>query len=181
VPGERAAALRGVLDSRCHTISYESLLRTAERTHMGLSYRMLLLDEDDRIYWLAVTKFQKLLTNPATHRYPLFAGKRMRAVGAFVELVDRKPTEVVRTSFHILAFDQTGCFDAAGYRQQEFSRAEIAMTPALAELVIDAGTHARVVKASSRFTAQGGHWVPSRALARAINDAALGRLKCSRL
>lgn len=100
---------------------------------------------------------------------------------ALVELVDRKPTEVLRTSFHILAFDQTGCFDAEGFRIQEFSRAEIAMTPALAALAIDARTDARVVEASSRFTAQGGQWVPSKTLARAINEAALGRLKCSRL
>lgn len=135
---------------------------------MGVSYRMFLVDESDRIYRLAVPKFDEMLRNPAKHRYPLFAGQRVRAAGAVVQLVCRTPTEMLRLTFHILTFDQAGCLDGEAFQQQQSSRFEVAMTPVLRELQIE----------PSRFSARGGVWAPSKPLARAINDVALGRVKC---
>ena|SRR5258708_3906303 len=148
---------------------------------MGVSYRMFLVDESDRIYRLAVPKFDEMLRNPPKHSYPLFAGQRVRAAGAVVQLARRKPTEMPRLTFHILTFDQAGCLDGEAFQQQQSSRFEVAMTPLLRELKIEPGAGTAVVNASSRFSARGGLWAPSKPLARAINDVALGRVKCPRL
>jgi hypothetical protein len=43
------------------------------------------------------------------------------------------------------------------------------------------GSTATVVDAADRFVAQGGRWAPSRALARLIDAAAMGRTRCPRL
>jgi hypothetical protein len=51
----------------------------------------------------------------------------------------------------------------------------------LAPLIAKAGSAATVVDAANRFVAQGGRWAPSRTLARLIDEAALGRVKCPRL
>jgi hypothetical protein len=148
---------------------------------MSLSYRVLLVDQSDRIYRLAVAKFDEMLSNPTRHRYPHFAGQRVRAAGAVVQLVGRKPTRVVRMTFHILTFDQAGCFNAKTFNRQQFSRFEVGMAPLMSALRNEVDADTGVVDASSRFTAQGSHWVPSTILARAIDDAALGRVKCPRL
>jgi hypothetical protein len=148
---------------------------------MGISYRMLLVDQSDRIYRLAVAKFDEMLSNPSRHRYPHFAGQRVRAAGAVVQLVGRKPTQVVRMTFHILTFDGAGCFNAKTFNRQQFSRFEVGITQLMSVLRTEVDADTGVVDASSRFTAQGGQWVPSTTLARAIHDAALGRGKCTRL
>jgi hypothetical protein len=151
-------------------------------THfVGLSHRLLLLDADDRIHRIAVNKFHRMLTNPTMARCPRFAGQRIRMAGVHVRLIDRKPIEVARTSFHILSFDRTGLFDAQAYLRQEFSRAEVAVAPVLNVLSTDANDRSQVVEATARFAARGGSWVPTRALERVIEDAALGRLRCKRL
>jgi hypothetical protein len=148
---------------------------------MGVSYRMFLVDESDRLYRLAVSKFDAMLRNATKHRYPLFAGQRVRAAGVVVQLVERQPKAILRMTFHVLTFDQAGCLDSDAFRRQEFSRAEVALAPALSPFTTEVGADASVVDASSQFAARGGLWVLSRTLECTINDVALGRAKCLRL
>ncbi len=54
---------------------------------------------------------------------------------------------------------------------------ESALAPAFAS----PDPNATVMDAASRFVAQGGAWTPSADLARAIDDAAMGRVPCRRL
>lgn len=146
---------------------------------MGLSLRLLVLDQGNRIYRVSVADFDDMRRNPATNRYPQFAAQRIRGVEAVVELVNRKAVRVVRLTFDILTFDQFGCFDSETFDRHQFSRFEAAMAPDSSTLATDLDLG--VVDASSRFAARGGSWVPSQALASAIRDAALGRSKCPRL
>lgn len=83
-------------------------------------------------------------------------------------------------SFHVLQFDPTGALDADAYQQQELRRAAATLTPALAARS-PARTDSAVVDATDGFAARGGSWTPSKALARAIEAAALGRVPCARL
>lgn len=55
--------------------------------------------------------------------------------------------------------------------EQQFAPSELAIGQSIA--VPD--SNANTVDAASQFIAQGARWVPSKALARAIDDAALGR------
>ena len=147
---------------------------------MALSPRIFVIDQEDRIYRLAMAKFEKMLRNPGKQCFPQFAGKRLRAAQALIESSGGEPRKVIRTSFHMFAFDPNGFFDAAAYLRQESSRAEAALMPALTAAAANTAFETPVVEAEARFVARGGSWEPSRALLRAIRDAALGELKCPR-
>ena len=138
---------------------------------------MFLLDQNDGLYRLPNTKFEQMLRDPTSHRISRFAGARVRMTDIVVELLDRQPIRVVWTTFGILTFDEKGCFDPSAFDRHQRARAELALAPLTAE----SGGAATVVDAATRFVAQGGRWVPPKALARRIDNAALGRLKCPRL
>ncbi len=72
---------------------------------MGISCRVFLLDQNDHLFRLPVTKFAQMLEEPAEHRFPSFSGQRIRAAEALVELIGREPTRVIRITFYILTFD----------------------------------------------------------------------------
>lgn len=144
---------------------------------MGLSYRIFLLDHDENLYRLPNTTFEQMLRDRTSYRFPRFAGARMRMSGVIVELLDRQPIRVVQTSFSILSFDREGYLDASAFERHQRARVELAVAP-LATEPEHAGS---VVDATERFVAQGGRWAPSRALARHIDAAALGRVKCERV
>ena len=144
---------------------------------MGIAHRIFLIDPEDRLYRLANAKFCAMLQAPTRHRFLQFAGRRIRSAGATIELIDRRPTEVLRVTFDIATFDERGCLDRDLYLQQQSSRAELAM----ATMIFGRPTNSAVVDAASRYVAHGGRWTPSRFLARAIEDAALGRTRSVRL
>jgi hypothetical protein len=144
---------------------------------VGLSSRMLLVDPSDCIHRFSIAKFDEMRRNPARHRYPQFAGQRVRTVEAVVQLVDRKPTRVVRMTFDIFTFDHVGCFDSDTFERQQFSRFELGVMPDGRELTADDAS-ANVVDATIHFAARGGRWVPPKALARALCDAALNLVTC---
>lgn len=144
---------------------------------MAHSFQRYLVAMDDTLYRMANTAFDRMLDDPTHHRLPQLAGQRVRSVEVVVQLVERRPVAVVRRSFTVLAFDNSGCVDVARLRKQQYAHVEKALAPVFAaprqdEKVIDAG---------DRFVAQGGTWMPSPALLRAIDDAALGHQRCPRL
>lgn len=144
---------------------------------MGLALRLLVVDQSDHIYRLGIAKFDEMSRNPRGNPYPEFATQRIRAAEAVVELVNRKAVGLVRMTFDILTFDQSGCFSRETFERQQFSRFEAGILPSLRP----ADLRSQVVEASSLFTSRGGRWVPSETLERALQDAALGRVKCPHL
>lgn len=143
---------------------------------MGLSCRMFLLDQNDCLVCLPSTKFERMLRDPKSLRFPAFAGTRLRMVEVIVELRNRQAIRVVWSTFGLLAFDDEGYFDASAFDRHQRARAELAL-----DLRPEPRRKATVVDAADRFVAQGGRWAPSRTLARLIDAAALGRTKCPRL
>ncbi len=142
---------------------------------MHLSFRTFLLDRDDTLYRLPNTTFDRMLRNPKSHGLPRFAGQRVRM--ADVELMDRQPVRVVRTTFSILTFNSKGFLDPAAFEHYQRARAELALAPA----PVPRARHANVVPATQRFVDQGGRWAPSVVVAKLIERAALERMKCPRL
>lgn len=145
---------------------------------MGLSCRRFFIGRDDTFWRVPAAKFDRLLRDPAGDRLPAFAGQRVRMADVIVELMGRHPVRVVRRTFAVVDFDVEGCLDAGGFERRQFARAESLLGEVLSRSTDGANT---VVDAAARFVAQGGAWTPSSALARAVNDAALGRRKCLRL
>ena len=144
---------------------------------MGYSYQRYLVARDDAIYRMASAAFDRMLRDPARFRVRELAGQRVRSAEVVVVLQDREPVAVVRTSFSVLAFDAAGHLDIGRLRTQQQARIEAVLAPVLGNPSRDE----KIVEADTRFIAQGGTWTPSKPLARAIDDAALGRRKCPRL
>lgn len=138
---------------------------------------MFLLDQDDALYRLPNIRFEQMLRDPASHRLPRFAGTRVRMADVIIELLDRQAIRVIGASFSYLAFDGEGCLDQRAFDRHQRARVELALAPLNAE----PGSPTTVADAASRFVAQGGRWAPSKTLARLIDEAALGRVKCMRL
>jgi hypothetical protein len=139
---------------------------------MGFSCRTFLIARDDTLWRLSSTKFDRMLRDPAGHCLPDFAGQRARMASVVVELVARNPVRVVRNTFSILTFDAEGRIDPSRFEKQQFALAESVFAPVFAVFADE--SNQTVVDATSRFIAQGGQWVPSRALARVIDQTALG-------
>ena len=148
---------------------------------MGLSIRTLLVDRSYRVYQFSIAKFDELRRYPARHRHPQIEGERVRAVEAVVELVDRKQTRVVRMTFKSFLFDRADCFESNAYQRHQFSRAVSRLMADVRELTEECDATANVVDASTHFTTRGGRWVPPNALAPALQDSELNRVKRSRL
>lgn len=144
---------------------------------MGYSYQRYLVAMDDTLYRMANTAFERVLSEPTRYRVPELAGQRVRTVEVVVEIAGRQPVAVVRQAFAVLAFDAVGSVDVARLRKQQYARIETALAPVFA----DPHRDEKIVEAGEQFIAQGGTWKPSPALARAIDDAALGRQNCPRL
>ncbi len=144
---------------------------------MSLICRKFLIANDGTLCRLANARFDRMLRDPASYPLPALAGQRVRMANVFVEVVDRVPVRVVRSTFAMLTIDDDGRIDSSKFTQQQFALAETALAPVLAVSESNDG----VIDATARFVAQGGSWAPSRSLARAIEDAALGRPQCRRL
>jgi len=144
---------------------------------MVLSCHTFLLDQNDGLYRLANAKFRHLLRDPVSCPFPRFAGQRVRMADVIVELLGRQPIRVIRATFAVLTFDDQGCLDASAFHRHQMAGAELA----LALSSVDVDRRAALADGASRFAAQGGRWAPSTTLARHIEEAALGQLKCPRL
>lgn len=144
---------------------------------MSLRCHRFLIADDGTLCRLANAKLERMLRDPANHRLPVFAGQRVQMADVAVVFVDRIPVRVVRSTFAILAIDDDGRIDSSKFVRQQLALAETALAPMLAVSESNDG----VIDATARFVAQGGSWAPSHTLARAIEDAAMGRLRCRRL
>ena len=138
---------------------------------MGLSSRMFLLDQDDKLYRLPNSRYEQMLQDPVSSPLTLFASQRVRIADLLVELLNRQPIRIVRSTYGIFTFNADGCFDPNTFERQQWARAQQALAP----LPIEVSGTSTVVDAKTRFVAQGGHWTPSPALAYRIDDAALER------
>jgi len=68
-------------------------------------------------------------------------------------------------------------FDGETFERRQFSRSELGVMPDGRELTAERDASANVVDATIHFAARGGRWVPPKALARALRDAALNHVK----
>jgi hypothetical protein len=144
---------------------------------MGISSRRFLLDQDDHLYQLPNSTYERMLQDPGSNPITRFASQRVRMANLLVELVGRQPIRVVQSAYGILTFNADGCFGPNTFERQQWARSEQALAP----LSSEPGGTSTVVDAKTRFVAQGGQWTPSRALACRIRDAALARGTYTRL
>jgi hypothetical protein len=144
---------------------------------MQLSSRRFPIAQDGVLDRLADATFIRMLQNPHEHAFAILAGQRVRMASLIVELIGGKPAHVVRSAFAALTFDKDGHIDLGMFTRQQWALAESALDSAL----VRTKHEEKVLDAAARFIAQGGRWHPSNSWARAINEAALGHVRCRRL
>jgi hypothetical protein len=88
---------------------------------MGLGIRIFIVKEDDTIKRLPLARYERLLKHDPNERLLEYAGKRVRYALIVVDLVNRKPKEVVRDEFAYLNFDQEGQFKEPEHEKEESS------------------------------------------------------------
>jgi hypothetical protein len=140
-----------------------------------VAFRHYLLDSEGTLYRLPSAALDRMLQAPNRHRLARFAGQRVRSAEVVVEMVDGRPISVVRSVFNMLTFKRDGTLIPPLRDRHVRARAELAMAPD------SPARHPKVAEAGSRFVARGGQWKPPAALARRIEQTALGRLKCPRV
>jgi hypothetical protein len=140
-----------------------------------VAFRHYLLDSEGTLYRLPSAALDRMLQSPTRHGLARFAGQRVRSAEVVVEMVDGRPISVVRSVFNMLTFKRDGTLIPPLRDRHVRARAELAMAPD------SPARHPKVAEAGSRFVARGGQWKPPAALARRIEQTALGRLKCPRV
>ena len=75
------------------------------------SLRHFFISDDNEIFRIANTKFERLLKGSLEKKIERFAGKRVRAAEIVVKLVNRKPIQVLRAVYYYLHFNEMGILD----------------------------------------------------------------------
>jgi hypothetical protein len=141
---------------------------------MRLALRHFLLDREGALYRLPSATLDRMQLVSSGLRIPRLAGQRVRSVEVAVEMINGRPSRVVRSVFNILTFKSDGTLVPPLQDRHTRARVELALAQA-------AGRRAKLAEASTRFVARGGEWRPSPALVKRIEQIALGRQKCPRI
>ena len=86
---------------------------------MGLSIRVFIVEDDDSINRLPLVQYERLLKRSSDDRLLKYAGKRVRYALLVVDLVNRRPIEIVRDQFGFLDFDVEGRLKIAEHEKKK--------------------------------------------------------------
>jgi hypothetical protein len=86
---------------------------------MGLSIRVFIVEDDDTIKRLPLARYERLFKRDPNESLPKYAGKRVRYALIVVDLVNRRPIEIVRDEFGFLDFDVVGRLKVVEHEKQE--------------------------------------------------------------
>jgi hypothetical protein len=140
---------------------------------MGLSIRVFIVEDDNSINRLPLAQYERLLKRGPDERLLKYAGKRVRYALLVVDLVNRRPIEIVRDQFGFLDFDDEGQLKMAEYEKKE-SLAFDMLAPILSDQ-----TNTRVIDARYKFAKKSYldkfSWKPTDQIIAAIAKAIFGK------
>ena len=141
---------------------------------MGLSIRIFIVEDDDTITRLPLARYERLLKGDSDVRLSKYAGKRVRYALIVVDLVNRRPIEVVRDEFAYLDFDQEGRFKEPELEKEESSAFDMLDFFSLEK------QDKRVIDARHKFARKRyfdkHRWQPTDEIVAAIAEAIFGKL-----
>ena len=144
------------------------------------SLRHFFISDDNEIFRIPNTKFERLLKGSFEKKTERFAGKRVRTAEIVVKLENRKPTQVLRAVYYYLHFDEKGILDYDRFMKDGGIVASAGIPDIFAEKV-----QSNLINAQQEFAKrQRDHtvwWKPSMQLERSILDASIDEFKCKRL
>ncbi len=141
---------------------------------MGLSIRVFIVEDDDKIKRLPLTRYERLLKHDPDERLLEYTGKRVRYALIVVDLVNRRPIEILRDEFGFLDFDEDGRFKESQHEKEESSAFDMLDFFSLEQQdkqVIDA----RHKFARKRYFDK-NRWKPTDEIIIAIAEAIFGKL-----
>jgi hypothetical protein len=80
---------------------------------MGLGTRIFILKEDDSLQRLSLKRYNRLIKGHPDEGLMQYTGKRIRYALIVLEMINRKPFEIIMTEYSFLAFDPKGRLDAS--------------------------------------------------------------------
>jgi len=139
---------------------------------MGTSLRIFLVNDDGSLKRFPLARFERLFQGHPEERLPEYAGKRLRYALVIVDLVNRKPFEILGIQYPILTFDSEGKIDAAELEKK--MRLGVNMVPIgtiepLSRKVVDAEHHFLQKRYENRYL-----WRPTPEIEVAIVKAVFG-------
>ena len=140
---------------------------------MAVALRIFLLDANDQIFRIALSRYDRMRRDPASCVLRQFAAQRVREAQVTIELRDRRPQQILRGTFGILPFDAKGSLDLEALRLHEDAR----VRTALKFPVVDLPGFQHTEDTKLRFLANGTRWEPTAEQADALAWAALGMIK----
>ena len=141
---------------------------------MGLGIRVFIVEEDDTIKRLPLARYERLLKRDPDERLSEYIGKRVRYTLIVVDLVNRRPIEILRDEFGFLDFDDEGQFKEPQHEKEESSALDMLDFFSLEQQdkrVIDA----RHIFARKRYFDK-NRWEPTDEIITAIAEAIFGKL-----
>lgn len=141
---------------------------------MGLSIRIFIVEDDDTIKRLPLARYERLLKRDPAERLSRYAGKRVRYALIVVDLVNRKPIDVVRDEYAYLDFDKEGRLKEPKLGKDEISALDMLDFSSLEQ------QNKRVIDARHRFARKRyfdkHRWDPTDEIIAAIAEAIFGKL-----
>ena len=142
---------------------------------MGLSIRIFIVEDDDTINRLPLARYERLLKRDPDERLLEYAGKRVRYALIVVDLINRRPVEVVRDEYAYLDFDKEGRL-----KEPEFENDEISAFDMLDVLALEQKKDRRVIDARHKFARKRyfdkKRWDPTDEIVTVIAEAIFGKL-----
>jgi hypothetical protein len=144
------------------------------------SLRHFFVSDDNEIFRIPNTKFERLLRGSFERKTEIFAGKRVRAAEIVVKLENRKPIQVLRAIYYYLHFNEKGILD-----YDRFMKDGSIVANAGVSFISTKKVQGNLINAQQEFAKrQRDHtvwWKPSMQLERNILDASIDEFKCKRL
>ena len=82
---------------------------------MGIGIRIYIVEDDDSLERIPLTRYERMRRGVPGEGLPQYSGRRMRYIFALIEMINRKPVEIVRLSFSYLTFDSEGKLDRSEF------------------------------------------------------------------
>ncbi len=80
---------------------------------MGLGTRIFIVKEDESLQRLSLKRYNRLIKGHPEAGLMQFAGKRIRYALMVLEMMNRKPIEILMAEYSFLAFDSQGRLDVS--------------------------------------------------------------------
>ena len=84
---------------------------------MGIGIRIYIVEDDDSIKRVPLTRYERMVQGVPGEALPQYSGRRMRIIFAAIDMVNRKPNEILRLDFSYLTFDSEGKLDRSEFEK----------------------------------------------------------------